>query len=643
MVAQGQQPCRSTLRQEPILSVLPAALFRTLQIINIQSSVTEGDDMTLICITRRNPDRSISRLQYAFYRAGRNVQEFSVSDRYRVPSAQLEDSGNYTCDVRTSTGSVRNMSDVLSIQIEELFSYPEIKKSSHATINGDDINLTCDTTLAPLRDTTELQFAFYRDGRNVQEFSVSDTYRVPSAQLEDSGDYYCEVRTSAGLVMKTSHDLYIPFTIIPAIYLLIRNIQSSLTEGDDLALTCVTESANTKQQFGFFKEAKKNKFDNRVQQFSSSDTYRVPSAQPEDSGNYRCAVRTYKTGPWTMSNVLSIQIKAIFTTPKLRNNQSSVTEGDDMTLTCDTTRYSVTESTTTEMKFAFYRDWRKVQEFRVSDTYRVPSAQLEDSGNYTCDVRTSTDNVRKRSSMLSVRIKALFTTPKLRNNQSSVTEGDDMTLTCDTTRTSATTELQFAFYRDGRNVQEFSVSDTYRVPSAQLEDSGNYTCEVRTISGSVRKRSNVLYIQIEELFTYPEMKMVPNTINEGDDMTLTCDTTPAPLRDTTELEFAFYRDGRNVQEFSVSDTYRVPSAQLEDSGDYTCDVRTSNDRMRRMSAVLSIQIEAYTIQNIIILVLSGCVLVVAVCLIIYHNKPQHEAVVQAAFRKGVSQQEDQLD
>ncbi|XP_075048117.1 Fc receptor-like protein 6 [Mixophyes fleayi] len=314
--------------------------------------------------------------------------------------------------------------------------------------------------------------------------------------------------------------------------------------------------------------------------------------------------------------------------PQIKAVPNTIYEGDDMILTCDTTH--VPPRDTTDLHFAFSRDGRNVQQFSVSDTCRVPSAQLEDSGNYTCDVTTYRHRVIKRSNVLSIQIEDLFSIPQIRNNQPSVTEDNDMTLTCDTQRNPArsTTELQFAFYRDGRNVQVFRLSDTYRVPSAQLKDSGLYTCDVRTSSGSVRKRSDVLSIQVEELFSFPEIKKASNTKIDGDDITLTCDTTRAPLRDTRGLQFAFYRNGRNVQEFNLSDTYRVPSAQLEDSGNYTCDVRTSTGSVRKMSDVLSIPyvvIEDYTVQNIIRLALSGCILAIAACFIFYHNKSQHEA------------------
>ncbi|PIO10936.1 hypothetical protein AB205_0119220, partial [Aquarana catesbeiana] len=151
------------------------------------------------------------------------------------------------------------------------------------------------------------------------------------------------------------------------------------------------------------------------------------------------------------------------------------------------------------------------------------------------------------------------------------------------------TELHFAFYRDGWTVRGYNVSDTYRVRPSQLEDSGNYTCEVRTRSDTVRKMSDGLYIQIYEI-SPPEIKVTPSRVIEGDEMTVRCDTRLDPLRGGTELYFAFYRDGRTVRGYDVSDTYRVRSSQLEDSGKYTCEVRRTSDIVRKMSDGFHIQI-----------------------------------------------------
>ncbi|KAE8588642.1 hypothetical protein XENTR_v10022657 [Xenopus tropicalis] len=186
-----------------------------------------------------------------------------------------------------------------------------------------------------------------------------------------------------------------------------------------------------------------------------------------------------------------------------------------------------------------------------------------------------------------------------------------MTITCDTELRPhrETTELQFAFYRNGHNVQGFSLSNQYGVPSAQLEDSGKYTCEVQTPTGSVRKRSREAHIHIQELFTWPKISHLPDQVTEGDHMTITCDTELSPHRETTELQFAFYRNGTNVQGFNSSNQYGVPSAQLEDSGNYTCEVQTPTGSVRKRSSEAHIHIQDLR-GTFLILLLTGALLVV---------------------------------
>ncbi|PIO24050.1 hypothetical protein AB205_0162530 [Aquarana catesbeiana] len=87
-----------------------------------------------------------------------------------------------------------------------------------------------------------------------------------------------------------------------------------------------------------------------------------------------------------------------------------------------------------------------------------------------------------------------------------------------------------------------------------------------------------------------------------------CDTRLDPLRVGTELHFAFYRDGRTVRGYNVSDTYRVRSSQLEDSGKYTCDVRTTSDTVRKMSDGLYIKIHVLTDNELPVAVIAAAVI-----------------------------------
>ncbi|XP_075049448.1 Fc receptor-like protein 6 isoform X2 [Mixophyes fleayi] len=345
-------------------------------------------------------------------------------------------------------------------------------------------------------------------------------------------------------------------------------------------------------------------------------------------GDYTCEVKTSTSSVKKMSRESHVQIQLLLSSPKIQVTPYPATEGDRVTLTCDT-RLSPLRPMT-DLQFAFYKYERNVQEFSSSDKYGVPSAQLEDSGNYYCEVKTSISSVK--SEEFSLQIQELFKKPKICVTPLPTTEGDNLTLTCNTSLSPLRqrTELQFAFYRDGRNVQGFSLSHKYGVLSAQLEDSGNNYCEVRTSTNSVKKKSRVLHVQIQELISSLIIKVTPYPVTEGDHMTLTCDTSLSPLRQRTDLQFAFYRDERNVQDFSSSDKYGVLSAQLEDSGNYTCEVKTSTNGVKKTSEVFYLQIKDgqkdYTRQNIIRLTLSACVLIIGSLIVFYYlrsttNKP----------------------
>ncbi|CAH2330477.1 high affinity immunoglobulin gamma Fc receptor I-like, partial [Pelobates cultripes] len=105
----------------------------------------------------------------------------------------------------------------------------------------------------------------------------------------------------------------------------------------------------------------------------------------------------------------------------------------------------------------------------------------------------------------------------------------------------------------------------------------------------------VQYIPLPELFLLPQIKLNLQEVMEGAEMTLTCDTVP---KYPTDLMFAFYRDGEMVQGFNSSTRYQVQAAQLKDSGNYTCEVRTSNYTIKKRSHVLHIQVQDVTLEKV---------------------------------------------
>ncbi|XP_071970992.1 Fc receptor-like protein 5 isoform X2 [Engystomops pustulosus] len=548
------------------------------------------------------------------------VQGFGVSDIYEVYNVQLEDSGKYSCEVETTDRRVRKKSAERLIQIQELFTAPTISVTPHPVFRNDNVTLRCETRLPPPRQKTRLHFTFYREGRMVQGFVVTDIYEVYNVQLEDSGKYSCEVETTDKRVRRKSQErliqiqeLFTAPTISVTPHPVFRN--------DNVTLRCETRlpppRQKTRLHFTFYREGR------MVQGFGVSDIYEVYNVQLEDSGNYSCEMETTDKRVRKKSAERLIQIQELFTAPTISVTPHPVFRNDNVTLRCETRLPPPRQKT--RLHFTFYREGRMVQGFGVSDIYEVYNVQLEDSGKYSCHVETTDRRVRKKSAERLIQIQELFTAPTISVTPHPVFRNDNVTLRCEMRLPPPRqkTRLHFTFYREGQMVQGFGVSDIYEVYNVQLEDSGKYSCHVETTDKRVRKESAERLIQIQEFFTAPTISVTPHPVFRNDNVTLTCETRLSPPRQKTRLHFTFYREGRMVQGFGVSDIYEVYNVQLEDSGNYSCAVETTDKRVRKESAERLIQIQdnmGYTRLNIIRLILSGCVIITAALFLFYHIK-----------------------
>ncbi|XP_077319577.1 Fc receptor-like protein 3 [Lithobates pipiens] len=575
----------------------------------------EGIRVILTCNTSINTLRNDIELQFAFYQNEKKVQKLNSSHQYIIPLAQLEDSGNYSCEARNLYNGMKKRSAVVSVVIQgtsstylliicsetplllilAILGFLYMFRQRRSSVNnqdpmtgaaakpvvtftpnvnkifeGENIVMTCNVESILQGDAA---YYWYRDGEWVQTRRIAT---ISSAEMRDGGEYHCWTKYTKGsdaLRLDVSND----WVILQAPYY--------VHEGDNITLRCRHLPQYDAGQTIFYKD------NVVVQDWSYIDEFLIGNMDVQKTGKYACTKQVLHYGMYHRhSDGASISVLELFLKPELTVTPDLVTDGDHMTLLCTTTLSWHRQRA--ELQFAFHKDGENVQTFSSSHQYEVQSAQLEDSGNYSCEVRAPTKSVKKRSRELYIHINEPLFYLLLKANSSELVEGDRMTLTCDIIPGShrQTTELQFAFYRGGRNLQRFGLSDQYGVQSAQLEDSGNYYCEVITTVSSAKKRSKEVNIYIQEVFKKPNITVIPYPVMEGDEMTLMCVTSLSPLRQGTKLQFAFYRDGWIVQEFNLYDQYGVRSAQLEDSGNYSCEVKASS-RLVKKSSVVFIQIK----------------------------------------------------
>ncbi|XP_073423263.1 high affinity immunoglobulin gamma Fc receptor I-like [Dendrobates tinctorius] len=213
--------------------------------------------------------------------------------------------------------------------------------------------------------------------------------------------------------------------------------------------------------------------------------------------------------------------------------------------------------------------------------FTISSALTSDSGNYQCQT-SITD--RSDSTKLEVRNGyVILQTPP------NVYEGDNIILRC--RHYPGHPAKQTIFYKNNAVIKGWGSEDELHIENVNMTLSCKYKCTKQVNHHLLYyQHSDESSVSVQELFSLPTISLSPQLVKEGDYVTLTCHTRISPHRQATELHFAFYRDGQNIQEFSLVNKYEILSAKQSDSGDYKCEVQTSNYRIKKASTTLTMPV-----------------------------------------------------
>ncbi|KAM3920503.1 Fc receptor-like protein 2 [Leptodactylus fuscus] len=519
--------------------------------------IYSGDSVTLQCDIGQN--KNIDGYYFYWYKDNKELRQHQRKHKFTIQKANSYDTGVYEC--WSGSGERSHPLSLYVIYRDKDRPSVTFRPNYRSIFVGETMEMSCDlrSSTSPFQD-----YVWYKD---IEELMIGQKYIIQRATVNDTGNYRYEKGRGANYPVRL--DVYYQHKVI-------LQTPPDIVEGDSLDMRCHSSPGrNEEKDTTFYK-------DGAIIQLSGHILH-LPNVKKSMSGIYRCEKIIPNEG------LLKTEETFVF-----------VQEGHSMTLRCDTRRNPLREDT--ELQFIFYRNGQIVQNISSStssSTYTVQPAQLEDSGNYTCEVRTPSDTVMKMSDTSYISITELFSKPELQIDPEMVQEGDNVTIKCGHTLSYKYNPI--TFYKDSQVVQYEDSNDEYVIPSASEDDTGNYKCSL--LYGGIYKNSSEIKVLVHAAVNKPHLMLSPNKVVMGDDIVLRCESTKGSL----PIYYQFYHSHTLLGNVTI---HQKEAAELP-------------------MTITSVTMDGnHRLENHIRLALSAAIFLATLSILIYHFKTENSKIGQ---------------
>ncbi|XP_063276529.1 Fc receptor-like protein 4 [Prinia subflava] len=271
-----------------------------------------------------------------------------------------------------------------------------------------------------------------------------------------------------------------------------------------------------------------------------------------ESGTYRCDRPSSGLSPpvTVLQDLLVLQVPA-----------RPVLEGDTVTLCYRSWRdLSVTG-------VRFYQDEKDPGGSLRGTELSLPPLELNHSGRYHCrGLMNSKLSMWAQSAPVTVTVDELFSVPVLEGPTEPI-KGSPLNLSCLSTPSPLRpgAPLLHLFYRDGQLVGGPQWSRELLVPAVGVSHSGNYSCQVRSVDGTVQKSSARLGVTVRMPVANATITPGPlsHQVHTGDPVTLRCSVQVG----SAPVTFTWLH---NRQEVAWGPVLELGDVTVGHSGTYQC-------------------------------------------------------------------------
>ncbi|XP_017276034.1 hemicentin-1 isoform X1 [Kryptolebias marmoratus] len=527
-----------------------------------ERSVVLQKSISLECISSGIPPPSIT-----WIKDGRPVDTtkehlrlHSAGRTLKITEARLEDSGNYTCLATNAAGEAKQH---IRLSVHEPPSIPFSGDVINRTIlSGFSAELECKATGRPLPAVT-----WYKDGRllagaaGLLMLKRGQVLEIEQAQLSDAGMYRCLAVNLAG----AAEILYSLQVFVPPV-ISSRGGTVTVVVNEATKLPCEASGVPLPSLTWLKDGSPVASVSHGIQVLSGGRILSLNSAQVSDTGRYTC-VAVNAGGEQHKEYDLKVYVP-----PNIKGEEvnASVMLGLPVELHCQS-------DAVPPPILSWRKDGRPL--FRKpgltvsadGSLFKVNSAQVQDSGRYTCEATNVAGKTEKNFNLI------VWVSPSIRGSEEvsplTVIEGSLITLVCES---SGIPPPNLTWMKDGyglksdQRLRVLSGGRQLQISSTERSDTGSYTCTASSESGTTSKEYS-LQVYVRPSIRRDEDDTDDVTVTKGGDVTLHCAAEGIPRPAVTWL-----KDGRPItgqhgaKVLNEGSLLQIKDAKLLDMGRYTC-------------------------------------------------------------------------
>ncbi|KAM8746417.1 hemicentin-1 isoform 1-T1 [Acanthopagrus schlegelii] len=530
-------------------------------------NVLVGKSVTLECESNAVPPPTIT-----WYKNGRVVTEsanlriLAEGQMLEIKGSEVSDTGQYVCMATNVAGQV-DKNFHLNIYVPPSIDGPAEERVVETISNP--VTLACDATGIP-----PPSLLWLKNGRSIENseslemhiFSGGSKMQIARSQLSDSGTYTCVASNVEGKARKSYH---LTIQVPPSISGAELPSEMGVLLNESIQLVCRARGTPTPTiQWLKDGEVITNMRNTGLRISPDGSTLTVTGAHTTDSGKYTC-VATNTAGEEDRIFNLNVYVP-----PVIDGNNDTV---DQLTTVLDS---SVNIECVATGSPPPQLNWLRnglplpvsshIRLLSAGQVLRITRTQVSDSGTYTC-IASNRAGVDSRHYNLQVHVP-----PGLDGAGSTedvtVVRGNLASLLCiaDGTPTPTVSWLKKGVtLTPDPHLKLLNLNTTVQIIQAQVNDTGRYTCVANNTAGQASRHFNLKVLDppsINGSGVPAEVSVVVNNVLE-----LHCEASGIPAPSLTWL-----KDGRPLPQTNSlrllrgGEVLRVASAQLEDTGRYSC-------------------------------------------------------------------------